>query len=273
MRTSDPRHSVALLTADFNCYNPATARSCNPAIVQPCNPARSSEANMSGGDRQPPLMRRSFLSRLGVGVTALGAAFGGRAAQVHAQRAGTGPWQPARHAQDNWLDELPGRHRLVFDTTTADGLEKAMNYAHNYLQASEAAYGLKSSDLAIVIIARHVATVFAYGDAMWAKYGTPLSQMINFTDRKTKEPPSVNVYRTGRETSLDSLAKRGVQFAVCEMATRVYAEGLARRTSGDADAIHKELMSNLIMHSHSVPAGIVTVGRAQERGYALAHGG
>jgi hypothetical protein len=57
------------------------------------------------------------------------------------------------------------------------------------------------------------------------------------------------------------------------MATRVFAEGLARRVSGDADAIHKELMANLIGNSHPVSAGIVTVNRAQERGYTLANGG
>ncbi len=228
---------------------------------------------MLGIDRTAPLARRSFLSRIGVGVTAFGAAFSAGASSLQAQPAGTGRWQPLRHAQDDWLDEIPGRHRLVFDATTADGLEKAMTYSHNFLLANESAYGLKSGDLAIVIIARHLATVFAYNDAMWAKYGTPLSQQINFSDRKTKEPPTVNVYKSGRDASLDGLTKRGVQFAVCEMATRVFAGGLARKTNGDADAIHKELMSNLVANSHAVPAGIVTVNRAQERGYALAHGG
>ena len=26
-------------------------------------------------------------------------------------------WQPERHTQDDWLDQIPGKHRLVFDTT------------------------------------------------------------------------------------------------------------------------------------------------------------
>ncbi len=226
---------------------------------------------MSVSKRQPPLARRSFLSRLSAGAAALGAVVVGRAAPAEAQPAADNPFRPVRHAQDNWLDAVPGQHRLVFDTTTAEGLASAMGYARNYLQASERAYGLKSSDLAVVIITRHLATVFAYTDAMWAKY--PLAQLISFTDRRTKESPTANLYTTGRDNSLDTLAKAGVQFAVCEMATRVFAEGLARRTSGDADAIHKDLMSNLIANSHPVTAGIVTVNRAQERGYTLAHGG
>ena len=221
---------------------------------------------------EAPPARRSFLSRVGRGITALGAAWAAGASTASAQST-TRAWQARRHEQDDWLDRIPGEHRLVFDATTADGLEKAMMYSHNFFLANQKAYGLKESDLAVVIVARHTATVFAYNDAMWAKYGTPLSQLIDFTDRRTKEPPAVNVYRSGRESSLEGLTNRGVQLAVCEMATRVFAQGLARRTSGDADAIHKELVSNLIAGSHLVAAGIVTVNRAQERGYALAHGG
>ena len=226
---------------------------------------------MSGSGFRAPLARRSFLSRVGAGATAFAAAFAGRPPAVEAQPAGAEPWRPVRHTQDAWLDAIPGGHRLVFDATTAEGLSSAMSYARNYLQANASAYQLTSADLAVVIIARHTATVFAYTDAMWAKY--PLAQTINFTDRRTKESPTSNVYTTGRDSSLDTLAKAGVRFAVCEMATRVFAESLARRTSGDADAIFKDLTSNLIPNSHPVTAGIVTVNRAQERGYTLAHGG
>src|SRR5262245_59297862 len=134
---------------------------------------------MNRDDDHSPLARRPFLSRLGVGAATLGAIFGGRAAAAQAQQGDDRRWRARRHAQDDWLDELPGDHRLVFDATTADGFEKATRYAHNYLLASDNAYALKSGDLAIVVIARHLATVFGYNDAMWAKYGTPLSQMIN----------------------------------------------------------------------------------------------
>ena len=148
-----------------------------------------------------------------------------------------------------------------------------MQYAHNYFIANESAYDLKDSDLAVVLMARHSSTPLAYNDAMWAKYGTELSQIINFTDRETGEPPTKNVYLSGGSISLDRLSKRGVHFAVCQMATRVFAGGIARRTSGDADIIYTELASNLIESSHLVSAGIVTVNRAQERGYAFAYTG
>jgi len=217
-----------------------------------------------------PLARRSFLTRLSAGAAAFGAAFGGGAVVAEAQTA-RGPWQPRRHAQDDWLDRLPGQHRLIFDATTAEGLERSLTYTRNYLQASETTYGLKSADVAVVIIARHLATVFAYDDSMWAKY--PLAQTINFIDRRTKESPTTNSYWTGRDFSLETLAKAGVHYAVCQMATKVFADSIARRTSGDADAIQKDLLAHLIPNSHAVAAGIVTVNRGQECGYTLAHGG
>ena len=223
---------------------------------------------MSGTESHVGLARRSLLARLGAGV----AAFAAGASTTKAQSTAS-PWQPARHAQDDWLDEIAGGHRFVLDTTTAAGFRGAMQYANNYFMANESAYGLKDSDLAVVIMARHFSTVFGYTDAVWAKYGTELSQLIDFTDRETGQPPSVNVYASGGSVSLDGLAERGVHFAVCQMATRVFAGGITRRTGGDADAIYSELASNLIPNSHLVSAGIVTIARAQERGYAFSYTG
>ena len=63
--------------------------------------------------------RRSFLSRLGVGAAAFGAL--GAAPVLQAQAGSAGRWQPGRHTQDNWMEQLPGKHRFLLDTTTATG--------------------------------------------------------------------------------------------------------------------------------------------------------
>jgi intracellular sulfur oxidation DsrE/DsrF family protein len=69
---------------------------------------------------------------------------------------------------------------------------------------------------------------------------------------------------------LDSLFKQGVQLAVCATSTRGYATSIAQATGGNADAIFNELTSNLVgKNARMVPAGIVAVSRAQERGYTL----
>ena len=101
-----------------------------------------------------PLARRSFLSQLGTGASAaIGAATlvaGG--ATLRAQSSGSARRQPRRYAQDNWLDELPGQHRLLLDTTTATGLGNALLYANNFLNSSQTDYGLKDADSAVVIV-------------------------------------------------------------------------------------------------------------------------
>ena len=227
-----------------------------------------------------PLPRRSFLSQLGTGVSAaVGAAtLAAGGVTLRAQSTGSARRQPRRHAQDNWLDELPGQHRLLLDTTSATGLGNALLYANNFLNSSQAEYGLKDADSAVVIVVRHLSTMFGYNDVIWAKYGALISQRINFTDPQTQKPATINVYNSTSHSAalaslgitLDAVLKRGVHLAVCQMATRLFADGLAQASGGTADAVYGEMVGNLVANSHMVPAGIVAVNRAQERGYAFA---
>ena len=212
--------------------------------------------------------RRAFLSRLGTGATAAGLTVLAEGPAA-AQSAGTSEWRPRRHDEDDWLDRIPGVHRFVFDTTTPDAFAEALTFANNYFTANRNGYGLSDADLAVVLVARHSSTPFAYTDAMWAKHGTHLAQRINFVDPKTKQPPTVNVHRA----RLDGLIARGVHLAVCQMATRNHANLIAQATGADVDGIYKELVGNLVGNAHMAPAGIVAVNRAQERGYAFVHAG
>ena len=113
------------------------------------------------------MARRSFLLRLGAGAGVLGAT-GVNPPLAAGQAASEAPWRPARHAQDDWYDKIPGQHRFVFDTTTPEGLALALRFANNYFTANQNAYGLKDSDMAVIIVARHKSTSFAYTDAIWA---------------------------------------------------------------------------------------------------------
>jgi intracellular sulfur oxidation DsrE/DsrF family protein len=226
-----------------------------------------------------PLARRSFLSHVGSGISAAFAAtLVGGAATLQAQSTGRGRPQPSRHAQDDWFDQLPGRHRLLLDTTTANGFGSALLYANNFLNASQTAYGLKDSDSAVVIVMRHFATVFAYNDAIWTKYGATISQRINFNDPQTQQPAKINVYNSASHgaalpslgNTLETVLKRGVHLAVCQVATRLFSGGLAQASGGTAVAVYNEVAGNLVANSHMVPAGIVAINRAQERGFTFA---
>lgn len=215
--------------------------------------------------------RRLFLARLGVGAGVVSATVAG--ASPAAAQTTEASWRPARHAQDDWYDKIPGVHRFLFDTSTADSLGWSLQFATNYFNANQQVYGLKDSDLAVIIVARHKSTSFAYNDAIWAKYGTQLSEQADFLDPKTKEPPKINVYGPAGETAqagkMEALIKKGVQFAVCASSTRGIATRIAKATGLEIDNVIKEITSNLIANSHMVPAGILAVNRAQERGYSF----
>src|SRR5262249_9290932 len=201
------------------------------------------------------LQRRSFLG-------SFAAAFAPRAPVARSRS-----WQPAREGKDDWLDRIPGRHRMLFDATMPDGFASALMFANNFFIANSSGYGLKDSDLAVVIVARHFATPFAFNDAMWKKYGATISRLSNFTDPTTRQAPVNNVHLASG--SLDGLLKRGVHLAVCEMAARQLADSMANDTGGDGQRVFDELTANLLSNSHRVPAGIVAVNRAQERGYTF----
>ena len=221
--------------------------------------------------------RRSFFSRLSAGL----AAFGAGAVTTQAQSAAAAPFQPTRHPEDDWLDSLPGKHRIFIDANSQAGTGEAIGFAANSFMANKSGYGLNDPDLAIVMCLRHNATHFAYTDAIWAKYGAAMGADLKFDDPKTKKAPVINVYNTSgygealpnRNISLDQLAKRGVHYAICGLATRRIAGVISRATGGNIDEIFKELSSNLVANGHLVAAGVVAVNRSQERGYSLLYVG
>jgi len=229
--------------------------------------------------------RRSFLTGLTAGVTtavATVAVAAAAASTASGQSTASAPWQPSRHELDDWLDKDKAsvKHRLVFDTINPEGFGQALLYASNFFTANQTGYSLQNTDLAVVIVARHNSTPFAFNDDIWKKYGATIAQQANFTDPKTKTPPTSNLYQaagygsalTSLGTTLDSVLTRGVQLAVCQMATRNFAGTIARAVGGTADTIYNEITANLVSNSHLVPAGIVAVNRAQERGYSFVHG-
>jgi hypothetical protein len=131
-------------------------------------------------------------------------------------------------------------------------------------------YDLEPSAVAVIIVMRHRATQFAFTDTIWSKYGAHLSESEKFVDPKTNQAPTANVYRNG----LENHVKRGVHLAVCDLSTHRLAGYIARKIEGgNADAVYKELTANALGNVHFVPAGIVAVNRAQERGYAVSHAG
>lgn len=204
--------------------------------------------------------RRAIITGLGMAATSV--TVGARGVQA---QGALSTFTPARHEQDAWLSAMPGKHRVVLDITSPEGVPDGIRFAGNLFTGNKAPYGVEESELAMIVVLRHSATAYGYADAIWSKYGKSL-------DAKATPPPTANPYNTGERMQLAGLAKRGVQFMVCGTASR----GLAGRIAGpggDADAVLKEMTANLIPNARIVSAGVVGVTRAQEHGFTFLYVG
>ena len=209
------------------------------------------------------MLRRDFLSRLTGSAAIFGSSQTATAQTAPTQPAGDLRFVPARHQLDEWFDQLPGKHRVVFDTVMADHFSLAVGFAGNEFRMNKDAYGLTDADIAIVMVVRHGTAPYAFNEAMWAKYGKIFSERM--TVDKSKPLPAENTYLP----RLTAMVKQGMHLAVCNLTTRAYMQMIAERTGVEPDAVYKELTSNTIGNAHFVSAGVVAVTRAQEYGYSL----
>ena len=68
-------------------------------------------------------------------------------------------------------------------------------------------------------------------------------------------------------TQLAALVKQGMQFSICNLTTRAYTKIISDATGVGQEDVFKELAANTLGPAHFVPAGVVGITRAQERGY------
>jgi intracellular sulfur oxidation DsrE/DsrF family protein len=198
------------------------------------------------------MLRRSFLTLFGLAAPVAGVA-------------AAPSFDAARHEQDAWFDSLPGTHRVIFDTWTHERFREGVQFASNFYRANKDGYGLGDKDLAVIMGVRHHTAPFAFNDAMWAKYGKHFSARMQFTDPQSKQPPTANLLGS----QLTALVKQGMHFSICNLTTRAYTRIIADATGVNQDDVYKELGANTLGPAHFVPAGVVGVSRAQERGYTM----
>ncbi len=194
----------------------------------------------------------------GLGAVAAAGALSGRTARAQGASA-PAPFAPALHAEDDWMSAMRGRHRIVLDVTSADGVPDAIRFTGNLFTGHKTGYDVDEADVAIVMCLRHGATGYGYGDAFWAKYGRIIAP-------NAAPVPTANPY------ALAPLARRGVQFMVCGTASRGLAGRIAGQ-GGDAEAVLTEMRANLLPSARIVAAGVVGVVHAQERGFSLIYVG
>lgn len=217
---------------------------------------------------QNKLARRHLLTTMSVAAVAgLAASAGPAPAQAQSQpQAQTQDFQPARHDKDAWLNELPGSHRVFIDSSTMAGGPAGLWYANNMISAHEEEYDGEAADFAMVVCFRHMSTPYGFGDGIWAKYGAIFNRSAD--PAPTRNPLSIASASSGQNSIASSVA-RGVNFAICGRATRRFAMVIASATGGNADEVFAELTAGAVPNSHFVPAGVLTVTRAQEYRYSF----
>ena len=203
----------------------------------------------------PHPSRRRFLTRLSVFGAALG---------LLSPRLADAAEATARSAADDpWISRLKGKHRVVFHSHLAsDGI--ALRWAQTFLDTQKSAYGLTDADSSVVVGLNGRAIGLLFNDAIWGKY--PIGETLQM-------PGS----RNANAALVSQLAARGVIMLACN--NSILASGqrfLPEAQRGDAalrTAFADEVRANLLSGVDVVPAMIVTLQQAQNRGCRYVYGG
>jgi intracellular sulfur oxidation DsrE/DsrF family protein len=238
------------LTADN--VRPSSALRRGPCRAT--NTTRAAERDLEGLVAKRTLKERRAII-VGLGTVAAAGALGD--ARRRAQES-SDSFTPLMHQQDAWMSALRGKHRID-GCDSSDGLPDAIRFTEICWLATSPG-GVSKRRMWRSSCLRHGATPFGYTDAIWSKYGKTIDHERRHLRWRTPT--------TGERSALADLAKQGVQFMVCGTASRGLAGRIAG-SSGDTEAVLKEMGANLIASARIVPAGVVAVVHAQERRFAL----
>ena len=200
--------------------------------------------------------RRHFLGRAAATIAALT----GIPGIARAEALSTTFGDDSQH--DAWMRQLKGKHRQLFHAIDLN--DRAMLMASNYLDAYHNEFAAKPAEVNAVIGVHGGALAIGFTDAAWTKYA--FGKSANFIDPGTKEPAVRNVFATGGELSVDTLQKRGVVFLVCNTALRLRSRALAKERGETYEAVYKDLEASRLPGTILVPALVVAINRAQEKG-------
>ena len=185
--------------------------------------------------------------------------------------------QQSASASDAWLERLKGKHRQLFDVPEPEG-GTVLRHVRNYFDAWRNAFGVSESDVSVVVTLYARTTPLGLQDAMWEKY--QLGAALSITDPTTNAPlirnwfahpkPGDPVADGEPETSMETLQRRGVIFALCNNALTRWAARLAKSGLGGGTAVdvHADLVAHALPGVVIVPDVLVAMTKAHERGFA-----
>ena len=211
-----------------------------------------------------PTHRRGFLGKLLGGAAAV-TLLGTSPKTLLAKNAEDAPG-------DDWMDELKGKHRTVFDMS-AHGNGKPLTQAKNYLDGWRDGFKVPEAELNLIVGVHGNAIPIVLTDALWTRF--KIGEQYEVTDAGTKAAGVRNVFTTANATasglvtpeqSVEALQKRGVRFIVCNNTIAGATKKLAAAGLGSADEIRATLLGGMLPGIVVVPAMVVALTQLQERG-------
>lgn len=212
---------------------------------------------MSTDRPSPNNARRDFLAQIAGGAASLLALspLAGFAQSVASDRiTGDG---------DAWMKSMKGKHKQIFHALRAEVMPMLM--AKNFLDSYVESYGAKPGQVNVVVGFHGGALSFGFNDAAWAKYSLGKASDVN--DPTTNAPATRNIFATGGDLAIDTLQKRGVVFLMCNTALRLRTMAIAKSLNVPYDPLYAELSASRLPGIILVPSLVVTINRAQERGF------
>jgi intracellular sulfur oxidation DsrE/DsrF family protein len=223
--------------------------------------------------------RRSFLGRVFGAAAAAGVSIAGGGA-VAAQESGP----------DDWIKEVKGTHRCLFDFPQHKNgmpLLHILNYLNTYSAAYKVGAGQAGAVGTFYSMGSQASIPFAFNDAMWAKYQlgeyTGLKDAAgkaytrNVFNRPTKDDlhllmqaiqsPTIPTFAEAMPgLGIENLQKMGTKFLLCANAFDGWCLELEARGKGRGQDIQKELRANLLPGVTIVPAMVIAIEKAQAAG-------
>ncbi|HEY8166548.1 MAG TPA: hypothetical protein VIF83_13425 [Gemmatimonadaceae bacterium] len=218
--------------------------------------------------------RREFLGRIAAGAVALGLSGSIPRAFAGEIRLGS-DIVPS----DKWLTAVTGKHRQIFDMPNH---QNGMGLLHvrNYLNTMRDHYHATHPDVTAVVTLYGMTTMLGFNDAMWKKYG--VANPIKVMDG-SNAPATGNVFFSApsgatalslsgapipvpADSSISSLQQRGAVFILCNNAFNVWMSLLGGGDATKAADLRKEFEANMLPGIYLVPAMVVAINQAQEKG-------
>lgn len=223
--------------------------------------------------------RRSFLGRVFGAVAAAGVSIAGGGA-VAAQESGP----------DDWIKEVKGTHRCLFDFPQHKNgfpLLHILNYLNTYSAAYKVPAGQAGAVGTFYGMGTQSSIPFAFNDAMWAKH--QLGDYTGLKDAAGKAYTRNAFYRPTKDDlhllmqaigtpmipgladampglGIENLQKMGTKFLLCQNAFDGWCLELEARGKGKMQDIQKELRANILPGVTIVPAMVIAIEKAQAAG-------